>query len=144
MGSRTQHTARGLWWTTRIAALCPAVGVLLAALVICLGLVAHGHSALAHASMTTMSAATAVPSSTPAEHHATTAAHPSGCLPGDVCCRPAADDVRAVLATPAHPLPAVLSRMPDITRQPDTSSRFTEAASACRAPDLHVLQVQRT
>ncbi|GHG01713.1 hypothetical protein GCM10018777_10470 [Streptomyces albogriseolus] len=142
MGSLRQHTARGTWWTTRIAALCPALAVLLAALVICLGAVAHGQSTPATASMTTMSA-TAAPTDTPAEHHATTAAHPSDCLPGDVCCRPA-DGVRAVLATPSQPLPAVLPRMPDLPRQPDTPALSTGPASACLAPDLHVLQVQRT
>lgn len=144
MGSRRQHTARGTRWTTRIAALCPALAVLLAALVICLGFLAHGQSdAPAIASTTTMSA-TAIPTGTPVEHHATTAAHPSGCLPDDVCCSPAADGVRAVPAAPAQPLPAVLPRMPDIPKQLDTPSRFADPAPTCRAPDLHVLQVQRT
>ncbi|MBC9723917.1 hypothetical protein [Streptomyces sp. TRM68367] len=144
MGSRTQHTARGTRRTTRIAALCPALAVLLAALVICLGFLAHGQrDAPVTASTTTMSA-TAVPTGTPAEHHASTAAHPSDCLPGDVCCSPAADGVRAVPAAPAQPLPAVLPRLPDLPRQLNTPSRFADPAPTCRAPDLHVLQVQRT
>ncbi|WP_328690214.1 hypothetical protein OHA74_13650 [Streptomyces phaeochromogenes] len=143
MGSRTQHTARGTRWTTRIAAFCPALAVLLAALVICLGSVAHGQSAPDTASMTTMSA-TAVPTGTPAEHHAATSAHPSGCLPGDVCCRPATDSAQAVLAAPAQPHPAVLPRTPDLPGPPDTPLTSTGPAPTCRAPDLHVLQVQRT
>ncbi|MFJ3620653.1 hypothetical protein ACIPSH_21210 [Streptomyces iakyrus] len=142
MGSRTQHTARGTRRTTRIAALCPALAVLLAGLVICLGLVGHGQST-ATVSMTTMSD-TAVPTDMPAEHPATMAAHQSSCLPGDVCCRPASDGVRAVLAAPAQPLPAILPRMPDLPRQPDTARHAAQPAPACRAPDLHVLQVQRT
>ncbi|MFC4467671.1 hypothetical protein ACFPH6_24600 [Streptomyces xiangluensis] len=143
MESRRQHTARGTRWTTRVAAFCPAVAVLLAALAICLEVTAHGQSAPATASMTTVSAA-AVPAGTPAGHHGTTAAHSTDCLPGDACCRLAAEGLRAVLATPAQPLPAVLSRMPGLPLLPDTASRSPGAAPACHAPDLHVLQVQRT
>jgi hypothetical protein len=143
MGSRTQDTARGTHWTTRIAALCPALAVLLAALVICLGFVGHGQNTPAAASTTTAST-TAVLTGAPAEHHPTTAAHPSDCQPGDACCRAAADDVRAVLATPAQPLPAILPGTPAIPRQPDAARLPAEPAPVCRAPDLHVLQVQRT
>ncbi|MFE9110505.1 hypothetical protein ACFYN9_12855 [Streptomyces collinus] len=143
MGSRTRDTARGTRWTTRIAALCPALAVLLAALVICLGFVGHGQSTLSAASTTTVSATAGV-TGAPAEHHPTTAAHPSDCQPGDVCCRAVADGVRAVVAAPAQPLPAILPRTPEIPRQPDTARLAAEAPPVCRAPDLHVLQVQRT
>ncbi|WP_051814693.1 hypothetical protein RFN58_35470 [Streptomyces iakyrus] len=143
MGSRRQHTPREAHWTTRIAALGPALAVLLAGLVICLGFVAHSERGPATTSMTSMSATTA-PAGTPAGHHATTAAHPSDCPYDDVCCRSATDDVGAVPASTAQLLPAVLPRVPDLPRQPDTPSRPTDPASACRAPDLHVLQVQRT
>ncbi|MGW0476316.1 hypothetical protein [Streptomyces coeruleorubidus] len=143
MGSRTQDTARGTRWTTRIAALCPALAVLLAALVVCLGFVGHGQSALSAASTTTVST-TAVLTGAPAGHHPTTAAHPSDCQPGDACCRAAADGVRAVLAAPAQPLPAILPHAPEIPRQPDTARLTAEPTPVCRAPDLHVLQVQRT
>ncbi|MDT9698079.1 hypothetical protein [Streptomyces sp. P17] len=144
MGRRTQHTAREARWTTRIAGLCAALAALLAALVICLGPVAHGQSAQATASMATMSAA-AAPTDIPAEHHTTTAAPPSDCPSGDdVCCRPAADGVRALLAAPAQPLTAILPRVADLPRQPDTPAQSTGPAPVCLAPDLHVLQVQRT
>ncbi|MEV7069114.1 hypothetical protein AB0N97_41155 [Streptomyces collinus] len=143
MGSRPRDTARGTHWTTRIAALCPALAVLLAALVICLGFAGHGQSAPAAASTTTAST-TAVLTGAPAEHHTTTAAHPSDCRPGDTCCRAAADGVRAVLAAPTQPLPAILPRTPEIPRQPDTARLTAEPTPVCRAPDLHVLQVQRT
>ncbi|WP_210592375.1 hypothetical protein [Streptomyces sp. GESEQ-35] len=142
MGSRTQHKSRGTRWITRIAALCPALAVLLAALAICLGLAAHSQSAPATGAMTTMSAA-AVVTDVPAEHHAPASAHPADCHPGDACCHPVVG-VRAVLATPVQYVPAILPRMPDLPRQPDTSSRTAAPAPACRAPDLHVLQVQRT
>ncbi|MEV6174100.1 hypothetical protein AB0L99_38535 [Streptomyces sp. NPDC051954] len=143
MGSRTPHRPRGTRWTTRIAALCPALTVLLAALVICLGPTAHAQSDPATGSMTTVSAAATL-TDTPAEHHAPAFAHPADCHPGDACCHRAADGVRAVLATPVQYLPAILPRMPDLPRQPDTSSRTGVPAPTCRAPDLHVLQVQRT
>lgn len=143
MGSRTGDTARGTRWTARIAALCPALAVLLASLVICLGFVGHDQSALSAASTTTVST-TAVLTGAPAEHHPTTAAHPSDCQPGDVCCRATADGVRAVLAAPAQPLPAILPRTPEIPRQPDATRLAGEPAPVCRTPDLHVLQVQRT
>ena len=136
--------ARGTRWTTRIAALCPALAVLLAALVICLGFLDHGQSDAPVTASTTRVSATAVPTSTPPEHDATTAAHPSDCLPDDVCCSPAADGVRAAPAAPTQPLPAVLPRMADLPKQLDTQPRFVDPAPTCRAPDLHVLQVQRT
>ncbi|WP_264927228.1 hypothetical protein [Streptomyces sp. A012304] len=85
----------------------------------------------------------AVLTGAPAEHHPATATHTSDCQPGDACCR--ADGVQAVLAAPpAPPLPAILPRTPEIPRQPDTARLAAEPAPVCHAPDLHVLQVQRT
>lgn len=133
---------RGAWQTTRTAALRPALITLLAALMFCLGYAAHDHSDPAAAPMATVSAATNSPG-TPATHRTTTAAHPADCPAGNVCCRQTIDGAQAVLAAPAQPQPAVLSRMSSLTR-PDTASRAAEPTPICRAPDLHILQVQRT
>ncbi|MDO0932909.1 hypothetical protein QQY66_14845 [Streptomyces sp. DG2A-72] len=142
MKSRAQDATRGTRWTARIAALCPAFAVLLSALVLCLGLVTHGQSAPADASMTTVSTAA---TGSPAEQHlAAPAEHASDCPYDDMRCHRAVDAVRAVLAAPAHPLPAILPRSPDLPRPPDTARRIAGPTPACRAPDLHVLQVQRT
>ncbi|MER5906160.1 hypothetical protein ABT150_39805 [Streptomyces mirabilis] len=141
MSSRPPYTARGAWWTTRTAALCPALAVLLAALVMCLGYMAHGISDPAAAPATAMSATVAQAHTSTEQHHV--AAHPVDCPAGDVCCDPVAHGVRAVLATPAQPLPTVLPRTPDLPR-PGTSSRCAEPPPTGRSPDLHVLQVQRT
>ncbi|MPY52176.1 hypothetical protein [Streptomyces acidicola] len=84
-----------------------------------------------------------LPAGAPTSHHATTGAHPADCPYGDVCCGPAADGVRAVLAAPVQPVPAVLPSMPSVPT-PGIPSRCAEPAPTCRAPDLHVLQVQRT
>ncbi|MFI1721946.1 hypothetical protein [Streptomyces sp. NPDC020489] len=143
MGSRTQNTTREAWQTTRTAALWPALVVLLAALVACLGFAAHADSSQAAASMTMVSAP-AIPAAAPADHHAASVAHPADCPAGDVCCVPAGDRVRAVLVAPAQPLHAILPRTPDLPSQPDTTARSTEPVLTGRAPDLHVLQVQRT
>ena len=142
MGSRTQETTRGAWWTTRIAALGPALVVLLAALVVCLGYAAHDDSSPAAASMTTV-AATANPAGIPADHHATAVAHRTGCPAGDMCCGPASDGLRAVLIAPAQPLQAILPRTPDLPTQPDPLVLSAEPVTTGRTPDLHVLQVQR-
>ncbi len=141
--SRTQGTTRGAWRTTRTAALGPALVLLLAALVACLGFAAHADSSQPAASMTTVSAP-AIPAADPADHHAALVAHPADCPAGDVCCVPAGDRVRAVLVAPAQPPHALLPRTPDLPRQPDTLPPATEPVPTGRAPDLHVLQVQRT
>lgn len=145
MESRRQHTTRAAWPTTPAARLCSALAVVLAALVVCLACVSPAHSASGTASMTTVSAE-ALPEGTSAERHGTpsAAAHSADCPSGDVCCGSATDSVRAVLAAPAQPLPAVLPRSPDIPQQPDAASRAIPPAPTARAPDLHVLQVQRT
>ncbi|MEU5112884.1 hypothetical protein AB0G64_15420 [Streptomyces longwoodensis] len=116
--------------------------VLLAAVVACLGFAAHAESSQAAPSMTTVSAP-AIPAAAPADHHAASVAHLADCPAGDVCCVPAGDRVRAVLVAPAQPLHAILP-LSDLPRQPDTSPLSTEPVSTGRAPDLHVLQVQRT
>ncbi|MGP4011095.1 hypothetical protein [Streptomyces sp. 4N124] len=142
MKSRAQDATRGTRWTARLAALCPAAAVLLSVLVLCLGLVTHGQSTPADASTISMSTAA---TGSPAEQHLVApAAHASDCPYGDMCCHRAVDAVRAVLAAPAHPLPAILPRSPGLTRPPVTARRIAGPTPACRAPDLHVLQVQRT
>ncbi|WP_411152949.1 hypothetical protein [Streptomyces sp. A30] len=142
MGSRRQDTTRGAWWTTRIAPLCPALVVLLAALVAYLGFAAHADSSQA-ASTTTLSAS-AIPTAAPTDHHTAAVAHPADCPAGDMCCRAAVNGMRAVLVAPAQPVHAILPRTPDVPRQADTSACSTEPVPTGRAPDLHILQVQRT
>ena len=142
MTSRQQHRTRAAWRTTRLAALCPALAVLLTALVICLGPLRHATSDSdpAAAPVTTMSATTA----SPADHPTKEVTHPADCPAGDTCCTPAAHGVRAVLAAPVQHLPVFLPRMPDIPRPPDSAPLHTEPPPTTGAPDLHVLQVQRT
>ncbi|ALV38605.1 hypothetical protein [Streptomyces sp. CdTB01] len=140
MTSRRQSRTRRAWRTTRLAALCPALAVLLAALVICLGSLAHATSDPAAAPMTTVSTTTV----SPADHHASAVAGSANCPAGDMCCAPAADGVHAVLAAPVQPMPVLLPRMPDIPGPPDSAPLRTEPPPTADAPDLHVLQVQRT
>jgi hypothetical protein len=142
MSSRIQRRRRGAWRTTPVAALCPALALLFAALVMCLGYVAHGTSDQVAAPMTTMSATTA-PTTPSATHHVKAIAHPADCPAGDVCCDPVAHGVRAVFAAPTQPLPAILPRIPSLPR-PDTPSCSLRPPPTRGAPDLHVLQVQRT
>ncbi|QQM47428.1 hypothetical protein [Streptomyces liliifuscus] len=142
MSSRTQRRHRGAWWTTPVAALCPALAVLLAALVMCLGYAAHNASDQAAAPMATMSA-TAAQTTPSATHHVKVIAHQADCPAGDVCCDPVAHGVRAVLAAPTQPPPAILPPMPSPPRS-DTPSCSTDLPPTRGAPDLHVLQVQRT
>ncbi|MGW9028095.1 hypothetical protein ACWGQ5_28845 [Streptomyces sp. NPDC055722] len=142
MDSRTQRRRSGAWWTTPIAALCPALAVLFTALVMCLGFVAHDSGEQATAPMTTMAAAP-LPADAPDQHQAMPAAHPADCPFGSACCDPAIHDVRAVMALPAQPVPAVLPRMPDLPR-PDAPSSSGVLDPPGSDPDLHVLQVQRT
>lgn len=143
MATSRQHTTRAAGRTTRLAVLNPALAVLLAVLVMGFGYVTHGHGDPTATAMTTMSAPT-LPMDTSDGHHTTAATHPADCPSGDVCCGSAAEGVRAVLATPTQPLPAVLPRAPGLPRPPDTFSRATPSPPTGRAPDLYVLQVQRT
>ncbi|WP_217549825.1 hypothetical protein [Streptomyces sp. GbtcB6] len=142
MSSRTQHGRRGAWRTTRSAALCHALVMLLTALVMCLGPAAHAAADLATAPMTAMPTAGTTPTH-PTEHRVVKVTHPGNCPAGDVCCAQDAHGVRAVLPTTTQPAPAVLPRIPSLPGP---------AALACSlgltptrgAPDLHFLQVQRT
>lgn len=138
-----QRRSRRVWWTTRAAVLCPALTVLLAALMVCLGYAAHGGNGDHAAAMTSVSGMQ-TPTGNPGEHHALPAAHAGDCPSGGTCCAPAVHDVRVILAAPSHPLPVLLPRMPDLPRQPGTTRFFANAPPAGAAPDLHVLQVQRT
>jgi hypothetical protein len=122
-------------------ALCPALAVLFAALVMCLGSMTHSAESPAAAPMTTMSA-TAAQTHTSATHHATTIAHPADCPAGDMCCDPVAQGVRAVRIAPAQPLSAILPRVQGLPR-PDTPARSPGLPPTRSAPNLHVLQVQR-
>ncbi len=143
MSNRPQQhsSAYGAWRTTRTVALCPALAVLVAALVMCLGSMAHGADAPAAVPMTAMSA-TAVRADTSATHHAQTIGHPAGCPAGDVCCAPVTHGVRAVRTTPAGPVSVNLPRMRSLPG-PDAPADFPGLPPARGAPDLHVLQVQR-
>lgn len=142
MESRRQHTTRAAWGTTRASGLCSALAMLLAALAVCQACVTGNSAASGAASMTTVSATTMLADST--THHGPEVAHPADCPSDDECCDAATDGVRAVLATPTQPLPAVLPRMPHLPRRPDTAPGSVPPAPTARAPDLHVLQVQRT
>ena len=130
--------------TTRLAVLWPALAVLLAVLVMGLGDVTHGHGGTPTATAMNTMVTPSIAMETSDGHHTTAATHPADCPPGDVCCGPATEGVRAVLATPAQPLPAVLRRAPGLPRPPTACSRATPSLPTDRAPDLHVLQVQRT
>jgi hypothetical protein len=148
MRSQDEDRARAAWRPTRIAALCRALLVLLAALVMCLGSVSHGAGEPVGASVSAGGprgpmSVDAAPGHVPTPHHGPAGAHPADCPQGDVCCGPAADRARAVLAAPVQPMPAVLPRMPN-TPTPGISSPCAGPAPSGRAPDLHVLQVQRT
>ncbi|MFI5674432.1 hypothetical protein [Streptomyces cellulosae] len=142
MGSRTQDTTREAWDATRIVALRPALAVLLAALVVCLGYVPHGHRAPA-AAATHLSAAAGLTAVT-VDRPAPKVTHPADCPSRDGCCGPVGAGATAVRVATAHPFQATLPRSPDLPRQPYTAARAVEPSPACRAPDLHVLQVQRT
>ncbi|MFG3364130.1 hypothetical protein ACIPWY_06730 [Streptomyces sp. NPDC090032] len=145
-GSRTQRARRGAWWATRVAALCPALGMLLAALVMCLGPAAHG----ADGSPPAVASATAVTST---QHHMQSSTHPDGvetvarrsdCPAGDTCCDPVSRGVRAVLSAPAQPHSAVLPRIPAAAMPDPPPPGPAGLPPAVTATDLHVLQVQRT
>ncbi|MEU9896508.1 hypothetical protein ACIBCS_33825 [Streptomyces phaeochromogenes] len=125
MSSRTPQRPHRV---TRHAVLGPALAVLLAALVMCLGYVpSHGRAAPVADPVVTVSVAQERLGS-PAEH--------------DRCCGLPTREARAVLPAGAHPLPAVLPRMP-VAARPVVASHIPVLPPARGAPDLHVLQVQR-
>ncbi|WP_086841584.1 hypothetical protein [Streptomyces coeruleofuscus] len=149
MTSRTppvQRRPRGAWWTTWARALCPALAVLLAAVVMCLEAAEHGDSRDRTALLATMTDASGlpVPAGHPAEHHANPAVHLGDCPTGDVCCATAVHAAAAVLAAPVQPMPAILPRMPDLPRRQGDPGLLAQPPPATGAPDLHVLQVLRT
>ncbi|MGW0949836.1 hypothetical protein ACWD4O_45925 [Streptomyces sp. NPDC002623] len=49
-----------------------------------------------------------------------------------------------MLVAPVHRAAAVLPRRPGLPRRPDGPTLLARPPSAVGAPDLHVLQVQRT
>lgn len=130
-----QPRTRGPWWTTHTAALCPALAVLLGALVLCLGYATHGSNGDRAAAMTGISGVQ-VPTGDMTDHHAVPAAHS-----GD---RPAVHDVRVILAAPSHHPAVFLPRLPDLPRPVGTPAFLAHAPPTGAGPDLHVLQVQRT
>ncbi|WP_063824550.1 hypothetical protein [Streptomyces sp. CdTB01] len=134
MSSRPQDKPRGAWRTTRTAVLCPALAVLLAALVICFGYPAHAAG--------NEVAAALMPMGPRADHLAVTVTAPGGCRHGDVCCAQADHAVRAVSPATAHPLPALLPRTPGLPA-PEAGACPLGLPPTRGAPDLHVLQVQR-
>lgn len=154
MRSQAEYTTRAAWRPTRSATLCSALLVLLATLVVSLVSVSvsvsvsHGAGGPVGASAASRepmgpTPVDAVPADFPTRHHGPTDAHSVGCPYGDVCCAPAADRARAPLAVPGRPMPALLSRVPNPPGQ-GISSRCADPAPSGSAPDLHVLQVQRT
>ncbi|MFE9608015.1 hypothetical protein [Streptomyces sp. NPDC006012] len=151
MGRRAQsarRTTRGQWWTTRAAALCPVLAVLLAALVVCLGSTAHAGSGehvsavsgVSGTQMQTGVSGTQMPTGDPTVHHTVS----TDCPPGGECCAPAVHEARRILAAPSHPLPVLLPRSPDVQKPPGTATYLAQAPPTATAPDLHVLQVQRS
>ncbi|MFB7496736.1 hypothetical protein ACFC09_18960 [Streptomyces sp. NPDC056161] len=142
MSSRTQHGRRAAWRTTRVAALCSALTVLLTALLMCLGSAAHAAGPRAAAPMTAVSAVQ-TPSYHPTGHRPVTVAHPGDCPADDVCCAQDTHGIRAVLRATAQPVPTVLPRIPSLP-SPATRGCHLGLTPTRGAPDLHVLQVQRT
>lgn len=146
MGNRGQRGNRGAWGATRtVAPLSAALAVLLAALLMCLG---HGTPGVVaqHAAPETV-AAVSVERPTAAG----AAAHDTGrtvfrgiCPAGGTCCVPAVHVDGALLAAPVQAAPAVLRRLPGPAAPPDAPALPTGRPPPASAPDLHVLQVQRT
>jgi hypothetical protein len=145
MSSRPQSRRRVAWCGTRIAVLRPALGVLLATLMMCLGSVAHvGTDRAAEATPVPAPAAVETGVDQRAGHRAAAAARSDDCPPRDVCCGQADHGVRAVLPASVAPLPAVLPRLPGSRCGSDTGIRAPGLAPTGGPPDLHVLQVQRS
>lgn len=139
-----QPRARVPWWTTSPpAALCSALAVLLAALVVCLGYPAHDGDSDSSAAMTSISGVQ-LPTGNPTGHHGSPAAHSGDCPAGGTCCAPVVHDVPVILAAPSHTSPVLLPRTPDLPLPSGTPAFLAHAPPAGAAPDLHVLQVQRT
>ncbi|WP_189712724.1 hypothetical protein [Streptomyces phaeofaciens] len=149
-----QRGDRGAWGATRTAALLPALAVLLGALLMCLGHGTHGVVAL-HSAPTAVTVspkqptAVTVPAGRPtadgtAAHHGGRTVFRGVCPAGGSCCVPAVHAGGAVLAAPVPTAPALLRRVPGPPTPPDTPALPTGRPPPGAAPDLHVLQVQRT
>ncbi|GGN89320.1 hypothetical protein GCM10011579_084080 [Streptomyces albiflavescens] len=139
MSRWTQHRPRGARQNTPLTVFCAALTVLFAAVVLCLGPMAHtGVAGTAAAPMATMST-----TEQPAQKQTVAVTHQADCPVGDVCCGLAIHAVRAVPVAPAQPLPATLPCIPSLPRPHDTSCSAHSPPTG-GAPDLHVLQVQRT
>ncbi|WP_237408045.1 hypothetical protein [Streptomyces sp. M2CJ-2] len=147
MRSRAQQArdrGRGPRWTVRTAVLCPALAVLLAALVVCLGYAGHGGAEKDAAPPTAPSAGGTVVTGTPAGHPVMSLVRQGDCSPGDPCCSPAVHDVPAVLGAPTQTPPLALTRMPGFPCPERHPAVLAQPPPVHSAPDLHVLQVQRT
>ncbi|MEU2596509.1 hypothetical protein ABZ678_05005 [Streptomyces hirsutus] len=128
----------------RTAVLCPALAVLLAALVVCLGHAGHSGAKDDAAPSTAMSTGRTVAAGPPAGHHITPPVRQSDCSPGGTCCSSVVHDVAGVLGAPTQTLPLVLTRMPGFPRPEQCPTVLAQPPPVHSAPDLHVLQVQRT
>ncbi|MFF3897350.1 hypothetical protein ACFYY3_30130 [Streptomyces sp. NPDC001812] len=130
--------------TVRTAVLCPALAVLLAALVMCLGYAGHSGAEGGATTPTALSASRAVAAGTPAEHPVMPLVRQGDCSPGDPCCSPVAHDVPAVRGAPAQTPPLALTRVPGFPCPERYPAVLAQPPPEHGAPDLHVLQVQRT
>jgi hypothetical protein len=150
MNSRTQHReGRGAGWGTPLAALWAVLGVLLASLAVCPG---HPDRADAGPTRPAAPAITASATRAPADgdatdHRAVAVEHPPNCpsgSPGSARSEHAA--VHAVRTTLPGTVQALSALLPRLARLPAPDGRPCPAGfpSARGAPDLHVLQVQRT
>ncbi|MFD4261335.1 hypothetical protein ACFWR9_27820 [Streptomyces sp. NPDC058534] len=141
-----QRSIRGARWTTAPAALGPALALLLAALVMCLGYGAHG-AVGGHASpVTAMAGASSAqaPADGSIAYHTTSSVHQNDCPAGEVCCTSAIHLGGTVPVAPVQPAPAVLPRTPRLPEPPAGPPLLASRPLPDEAPDLHVLQVQRT
>ncbi|WP_069886836.1 hypothetical protein [Streptomyces luteocolor] len=118
------------------AALCAALASLVATLFLCLGTVTPdvGHAGLGHTTAVAGAPAVEVCALTP---------DGTELPPSDRCCAPAAHGVRAVPASAEHALPPALRPLPHGPARP-APGPAPGRPSDHGAPDLHVLQVQRT
>ncbi|MFD4685891.1 hypothetical protein [Streptomyces sp. NPDC058461] len=150
MNGRGQDGRRDAWGTTRLAALCPVLAVLIAALLLCLG--PTGHAAADRGTAPTAAAPAGATAPHPAseapsagghrtDHHPV-AAHPGPCPSDGECCTRSPHGAHAVLPAAPQPVPVVLPRLP-VHAAGAAVPRAPGLPSARGAPDLHVLQIQR-